>query len=232
MQQKQVITAPLLSPSLRGISCALLLFFFVTAGLPGNATDFNRLQQFVLQRFGQEGAERVQQLQQQIPQWQPLPEKEKLMRVNDFFNRMLQFDTDISLWRQTDFWATPGETLGMGAGDCEDFTIIKYFTLKLLGVPVQKLRLTYVRARIGGPSSNITQAHMVLTYYDTPDAQPLVLDNLLNEIRPASRRPDLEPVFSFNSDGVWAGGGKSSTPVERLSRWTGLLERMQQEGSL
>lgn len=237
MQQKQVIsTHSRLLPLSLHMRCLWLMaasVFLALLWLPGSAMDLLRLQQTVLQRNGSEGAERVQQLQRQIPQWQTLPEKEKLMRVNDFFNRLLQFESDASLWKQPDFWATPGETLGLGAGDCEDFTIIKYFTLKMLGIPVQRMRLTYVRARIGGPLSNITQAHMVLTYYATPDAQPLVLDNLLNEIRPATRRPDLEPVFSFNSDGVWAGGGSTpATPVERLSRWTGLLERMQQEGSL
>lgn len=209
--------------------CLLLLLLW----LPVTAMDLVRLQQTVAQHYGGEGTDRVQQLQRQMAQWQTLGERDKLARVNDFFNRMLQFSSDAALWKQADYWATPGEMLGLGAGDCEDFTIIKYFTLKALGIPVQRMRLTYVRARIGGPSSNITQAHMVLTYYATPESQPLVLDNLLNEIRPASRRPDLEPVFSFNSDGVWAGGGSTpATPVERLSRWTSLMERMQKEGSL
>lgn len=223
-----------LSKAGRRLLCSLLVLTLTsTPWLTGQALDLVRLHYAIQQRFGDEGADRVEALQREIPHWQDLPEKEKLARVNDFFNRMLQFSSDAALWRQADFWATPGETLGMGAGDCEDFTIIKYFTLKMLGVPIQKMRLTYVRARIGGPSSNITQAHMVLTYYPAPDAQPLILDNLLNEIRPASRRPDLEPVFSFNSDGVWAGGGSApATPVERLSRWTGLMERMQKEGSL
>ncbi|MFP5430853.1 MAG: transglutaminase-like cysteine peptidase [Gammaproteobacteria bacterium] len=201
--------------------------------LPVTGMDLVRLQQAVNTRYGQEGADRVQQLQQQMARWALLAERDKLVQVNDFFNKLLHFGTDTVLWRQADYWATPGDTLGLGAGDCEDFTIIKYFTLKQLGVPVQRLRLTYVRARIGGPASNITQAHMVLTYYATPEAPPLVLDNLLNEIRPAARRPDLEPVFSFNSDGVWAGGGATpATPVERLSRWTNLMDRMQKEGSL
>lgn len=197
----------------------------------GQAIDFPRLQTAVLQRFGVEGAARVERYRQQLPQWQGLPERDKLERVNEFFNRTLRFDSDAALWRQADYWATPGESLGLGAGDCEDFTIAKYFTLKALGVPVSKLRLTYVRVRIGGPSSNITQAHMVLTFYETPAAEPLVLDNLLGEIRPASRRPDLQPVFSFNGEGVWTGAGAAPTPVERLSRWTQLVERMQQDGS-
>lgn len=234
MTRKHVTLAGCRQEKRQGCRISLLLLLLTCLlWLPVTAMDLLRLQQVVAQHYGAEGADRVQQLQRQIPQWQALTERDKLARVNDFFNRMLQFSSDAALWKQADYWATPGEMLGLGAGDCEDFTIIKYFTLKELGIPVQRLRLTYVRARIGGPSSNITQAHMVLTYYATPEAQPLVLDNLLNEIRPASRRPDLEPVFSFNSDGVWAGGGATpATPVERLSRWTSLMERMQKEGSL
>lgn len=230
MRWRRTLLAP---PNLyRIFRLALTFNVLLFVCLPGTAMDFYRLQQSIQQRFGGEGASRVQQYQQHLSQWLTLTsDKEKLAQVNDFFNRNIQFDSDINLWKQPDFWATPGETLGLGAGDCEDFTIIKYFALKALGIPIQKLRLTYVRARIGGSSSNITVAHMVLTYYATPEAQPLVLDNLLNEIRPANRRPDLAPVFSFNSDGVWATGGQGSTPVEKLSRWTSLIERMHTEGS-
>lgn len=219
-------------PHAPATSSLLLRLLLALLGLAcAGAVDFPRLQKVVMERFGVEGAERAERYRQSLPQWQSLPEKEKLAKVNDFFNRTLRFDSDIALWRQNDYWATPAESLGLGAGDCEDFTIAKYFALKTLGVPVQRLRLTYVRARIGGPSSNISQAHMVLTYYETPEAQPLVLDNMLGEIRPAGRRPDLAPVFSFNSDGVWTGGSTATTPVERLSRWTHLVERMRQDGS-
>lgn len=210
----------------RSLPLALLLLAMGAAAL-----DIPRLQAVVLQRFGVDGATRVEQYRAQLAQWQGLPERDKLARVNDFFNRLLRFDSDAALWQQADYWATPGETLGLGAGDCEDFSIAKYVALRTLGVPVQKLRLTYVRVRIGGPSSNITQAHMVLAYYDTPTAEPLVLDNLLGEIRPARRRPDLSPVYSFNGEGVWAGSSEVKTPVERLSRWTHLVERMRQDGS-
>lgn len=215
----------------RGGAWRLPLLLAVLLAAAGEALDFARLHGVVLERFGLEGAERVAQYRQGLGQWQGLPEREQLARVNEFFNRLLRFDSDAALWRQADYWATPGETLGLGAGDCEDFSIAKYFALRALGVPVQKLRLTYVRVRIGGPASNVTQAHMVLTYYDTPAAEPLVLDNLLGEIRPARRRPDLAPVFSFNGEGVWASGSAVQTPVERLSRWTNLVERMRADGS-
>lgn len=159
---------------------------------------------------------------------------DKLRRVNEFFNRRIRFADDREIWGQVDYWATPMETLAKGQGDCEDFTIGKYFTLLAAGVPDEQLRLVYVKARIGGPDSSIQQAHMVLAYYAAPDAEPMVLDNLITEIRPASRRPDLTPVFSFNSQGIWAGATGGTAPsaggIGRLSRWQDLLQRARREG--
>ena len=124
------------------------------------------------------------------------------------------------------------ETIGLGAGDCEDFSIAKYASLKALGLPVSQMRLIYVRARVGDPSRGIVQAHMVLGFYATPTAEPLILDNLVGDIRPASQRPDLYPVFSFNGEGLWVGGAASSSadPTMRLSRWRDLLARMRDDG--
>ena len=101
-------------------------------------------------------------------------------------SRRIRFAEDSQVWGQTDYWATPLEVLARGAGDCEDYVFAKYFTLRELGVAEHRLRMTYVRARIGGAGSSVTQAHMVLSYYPTPDAVPLVLDNLVTGIRPAS----------------------------------------------
>ena len=121
--------------------------------------------------------------------------------------------------------------IGKGSGDCEDFSIAKYFSLRETGIAREKLRLTYVRAQMGGASSGIVQAHMVLAYYAVPDAEPLILDNLISDIRPASRRTDLTPVYSFNTDGVFAGTAtRPAAPVDRLSRWKDLLIKMQAEG--
>jgi predicted transglutaminase-like cysteine proteinase len=160
--------------------------------------------------------------------------EDKLRRINEFFNRRIRFADDREIWGQGDYWATPMETLARGQGDCEDFTIGKYFTLLSAGVADEQLRLVYVKARIGGPGSSLQQAHMVLTYYATPDAEPLVLDNLITEIRPASRRPDLIPVFSFNSQGIWQGVAGGTAPsaggLGRLSRWQDLLQRARREG--
>lgn len=159
---------------------------------------------------------------------------EKIKKVNEFFNRRIHFDADQTIWAKSDYWATPLETLAKGKGDCEDFTIAKYFTLLSLNIPNEQLRLIYVKARIGGPSSAIEQAHMVLAYYPAPDAEPLVLDNLITEVRPASRRPDLTPVFSFNRQGIYSGAAiqasAASGDVSQLSRWSELLQRTTAEG--
>lgn len=151
--------------------------------------------------------------------------------INQFFNRRIVFAPDAEVWGQVDHWASPLETLGKGRGDCEDYVIGKYFSLLVAGVPVAKLRLVYVRATIGGPGGAVI-AHMVLTYHATPGAEPLILDNLIGEMRPASRRPDLEPVFSFNGEGLWQGVGAQAAgdPVARLSRWREVLAKARAEG--
>lgn len=159
----------------------------------------------------------------------------KLKKVNEFWNRRIQFVDDIEAWSEVDYWATPMESLGHGQGDCEDFAIAKYFSLLSAGINVSQLRLIYVKAQIGGADSGVTQAHMVLAYYSDPDAEPLILDNLLGEILPASRRKDLTPVFSFNGQGIWAGVAANgttgkSTSTSRLSRWQDLLNRAKVEG--
>ncbi|ENO90712.1 transglutaminase-like cysteine peptidase [Thauera linaloolentis] len=158
--------------------------------------------------------------------------EDRLARVNAFFNARIRFDDDIAVWRTADYWATPLETLARAAGDCEDFAIAKYMTLRLLGVDDSRLRLIYVRARIGGPGSQVSQAHMVLGYYPEPSAEPLILDNLIRDVRPAARRPDLFPVFSFNADGLWVAGARQSSadPGTRLSRWRDVLDRAHAEG--
>lgn len=177
----------------------------------------------VERQYGVEARQRVEAWQRLLEEAASLPEPDKLTAVNRFFNRLV-FVSDREHWRREDYWATPLEFLGTGGGDCEDFAVAKYFTLKALGVPTDRLRLTYVKA------VQLNEAHMVLTYYPTPSAEPLVLDNLVPDIRLASQRRDLVPVYSFNGDGLWLakerGLGRFVGKADRLSRWTELQRRM------
>ena len=219
-------------PPLRRLSQAAALALLAGAlPLVLAATDGARMEDIARARYGEAVAATVRD-------WRGLlgdadaDESARLARVNTFFNRRLRFDDDSVVWKEADYWATPLESLARGAGDCEDFAIAKYASLLVAGVPSERLRLIYVRARIGGPQSTLSQAHMVVGYYPTPDAEPLILDNLVGEIRPASRRPDLFPVFSFTSEGLWVQGATTSSadPTARLSRWRSALQRMRSEG--
>lgn len=153
-------------------------------------------------------------------------EMEKLQQVNQFFNQVM-FVSDMEHWSAEDYWATPVEMLATNGGDCEDFSIAKYFTLVEMGVPVSRLKITYVKAL------SLNQAHMVLTYYPTPGSIPLVLDNLIQEIKSASDRRDLVPVYSFNGDGLWLakelGLGRNVGGSDRISLWRSLTGRIEKE---
>jgi predicted transglutaminase-like cysteine proteinase len=219
---------------LRGPPHCVLALLVLCSALGVAAPDLDQVVSLARSRYGEQAAETLGLWRRLLAGSAALDERAKLEAVNDFFNRNVRYEEDQLSWGQADYWATPLETLGRGQGDCEDFSIGKYVTLGMLGVPISKLRITYVRAELGIPGSGVSQAHMVLAYYDAPDAEPLVLDNLISELRPASRRPDLRPVFGFNSQGLWvagqSGGPSMADPTARLSRWRDLLSRMQQEG--
>lgn len=174
-----------------------------------------------------EGRERIDAWQNLLATRRQSSELEQLNLVNRFFNRQLHYREDSELWHQPDYWATPVESLIKGAGDCEDYAIAKYFSLWRLGVPSEKLLITYVKAL------GLNRAHMVLTYYATPASEPLVLDSLIDVIAPASQRPDLLPVYAFNGEGVWLPGDSGNTRAgdsKRLSRWQDVLKKMRAEG--
>jgi predicted transglutaminase-like cysteine proteinase len=131
-------------------------------------------------------AQRLHGWQSLITQSMQISDAEKLQAVNAFFNRHIRYDEDLAVWGQVDYWASPLETLGLGAGDCEDFAVAKYFTLRLLGVSEQHLRLVY------STLSSTQQPHMVLGYWSDDQEAPVLLDNLRSQASPATQRPDLQ----------------------------------------
>jgi predicted transglutaminase-like cysteine proteinase len=150
----------------------------------------------------------------------------KIKQANDFFNRV-KWVSDQQHWGIEDYWATPIETLATNAGDCEDFSVGKYFTLQNTHFDIDKIRITYVKA------IELNQAHMVLAYYATPDAEPLILDNINKSILPASERKDLLPIYSFNGKSLWLARASSrEIPInvkKTLPQWSELNERIIKE---
>jgi predicted transglutaminase-like cysteine proteinase len=219
----QILKLPVLYKQYSKLFICLLL---ALSTFSGSATFniSNALLIKIKNKYGEQAFTRVGQWQKLMQTAKNLSEQEKLTRVNDFFNQRIEFVDDIYLWGVNDYWATPLELLSRGAGDCEDFSIAKYFTLKELGVPESKIRITYVKAL------TLNQAHMVLTYFSSPRALPVVLDNLIPEIKSAAKRKDLLPVYSFNGSGLWLaksrGRGKRVGGSSRLSMWSELKQRM------
>lgn len=216
-------------------SCAALLAAALLLGAdllpaqpraePGFTTAATeRLIQAYERRFGSPARSRIEAWKRFAAGQAHEAERARLLldAVNAFVNR-LRFVEDQAHWGEADYWATPAESVGSGGADCEDYAIAKYFLLKQLGVPVTSLRLVYVRAL------RLNQAHMVLAYYPRPDADPLVLDNLEAQARPASQRADLEPVYSFNDEAVWIETrGRVGAP-QQIRNWAALLQRLQRE---
>jgi predicted transglutaminase-like cysteine proteinase len=148
-------------------------------------------------KYGTQAVRRLNSLLIAMEELINLPEDEIIIGVNRFFNQ-LQYRSDMSTWHKKDYWASRLEFLGKGQGDCEDFAVAKFLTLKQLGVPQEKLFLTYVKA-IGYPEA----AHLVVAYYKKPGTVPFVLDNYNKKILPASQRPDLVPVYSFTASDLY-----------------------------
>jgi predicted transglutaminase-like cysteine proteinase len=150
-------------------------------------------------------------------------EAEKIVAVNNFINRM-HWVSDKNLWNQKDYWATPIESLIRNAGDCEDFSIAKYFTLLALDIPVDRLRISYVKL------SN-QQYHMVLSYYPSPVSEPLILDNFNKTMLKRHQRKDLSFLFSFNSKYLWLSSEKrvNISDNNSLKLWNRMMKRIESE---
>jgi len=219
---------------LRGVHCLLLILFGrrrqILAGLllgggllMGTA---KAMPQPPKEHRNEQVAQRLQDWQSLIAQSMQLGDAEKLKAVNAFFNTQIRYGEDQDLWGQIDYWASPLETLELGAGDCEDFALAKYFTLRLLGISEQSLRLVYTTLV---PAK---QAHMVLGFWPDNGVAPLLLDNLHTQILPITERLDLQVQFAFGPTHLYR-FEQSSLQVagntELLPHWQVLMARMKRE---
>lgn len=222
MKRKKNSLAALLL--IAGIVSIASIFFIVQGSLAGTNSPFSKeLLSRVSQKYGEDAAIRLNSLGELVSGSTSLGELEKVGAVNDFFNS-IPYYTDRKHWKKEDYWATPVEKLSTFGGDCEDYAIAKYYTLRELGIKDEKLRIMYVKAM------EWDEAHMVLAYYPGNSSPPLVLDNINKELKPANERKDLIPVFSFNADGLYLakaqGSGKRVGGPEKMKLWSDMMKRM------
>lgn len=201
----------------------LLLLYSLHAYTKVKQLDVPKITQALKAQYGPKAKQRVKSWFRLIDQARGLDELGKIIKVNAFFNQYT-YITDIKLWGHTNYWAKPLEFIGVGAGDCEDFSIAKYFTLLYLGVSEDKLRITMVKA------PKLNQNHMVLSYYETASSTPLVLDNLDLDVKTATQRSDLIPVYSFNGRQLWLNKEKTQGVLagssNQLTLWNELQNRL------
>lgn len=210
----------------RFVKLPVMLMLLLVFGLPAKSVPKLNNQKIVTalsDNYGQRAALRGRAWLTIMAESGNASTADKLAKINGFFNQ-LQFIDDSKLWGVENYWATPIEFIGVNGGDCEDFAIAKYFSLLELGVNDDKMRITMVK------SLTLDQYHMVVAYYPTPGAIPLILDNIDGEIKPADQRNDLLPVYSFNGKQLWLnkekGQGVLAGKSQRLKRWSNLNQRM------
>ncbi len=207
----------------------IILFLLLTINISAKdiySIDFKTLQKAELE-YGLEAKQRVINLIKLLNTINTKSDLEKLEEINNFFNK-IEFKNDIKVWKQKDYWATREEFLNMAVGDCEDYVISKYFSLRQLGIDDTKIFLTYVKA------IKYKQSHMVLTYFKNKRSAPLVLDNIVQEILPSSKRKDLRPLFNFNGEKIYMAkqrglGREVPKGKVNLKKWSSLILKIKRE---
>lgn len=175
------------------------------------------------QKYGPYARNRYEAYNAKLRELQNSSTEVKLEEINNFFNKV-PYGEDMEIWGKQDYWATPLEFLGKDKGDCEDYVIAKYFSLRDLGVESEKLYFSYVKA------SQFTRTHIVLSYFKTPSAIPLILDSINFKILAADERKDLTPIYNLNGDSLYRvsqkgqNGEKIKNNVRIHERWNRLID--------
>lgn len=118
---------------------------------------------------------------------------ELLSAVNLYINRT-SYIVDPVNWGVPDYWSTPDEFF-LRSGDCEDYAISKFITLKRLGVDTTKMRIAVVQ------DENLRAAHAVLTV--DLDGTYHILDNQVDTVLTHDKILHYRPVYSINEGGWW-----------------------------
>lgn len=119
--------------------------------------------------------------------------KEQLVLINNYVNSE-PYRPDSSIGSSSDYWQTPGEFFATG-GDCEDFAIAKFLSLKLLGIPQSAMRIVVLN------DLRLRTIHAVLSVY--VDGETYILDNQIKKVVPMSMVSYYQPIYSINEQHWW-----------------------------
>jgi predicted transglutaminase-like cysteine proteinase len=181
---------------------AFLFVFFFNNALYAEPLITKRLEERALKKYGPFAKNRFVAIDKKLlTNLQNASEIKKLNTVNTWIN-YIRYASDKQVYGVSDYWATLYEFVGKNKGDCEDYTIAKYYILKALGIDPHKMKFAYViyKNRRGKKIS-----HMVLAYLKVPRPKTkddiLILGNNNRLVLPVSKRPDLvKLVKMINGD--------------------------------
>ena len=175
------------------LSLLLLPMILLASGYPHfSKNDFLEIEK----SSGRIAKNRAMDYQKNINIFKSYNKTKQLNRVNAYLNQLLP-QYDAVMQKQEDYWASPKEFLQKGYGDCEDYVIIKYFSLLKLGFNKDRLFLTTVFEKYMGGY------HMVLSYFKKGVESPLILDNLSFRVLELRQREDIKADTFINASGVF-----------------------------
>jgi predicted transglutaminase-like cysteine proteinase len=210
---------------LAGMIVVIFTYYLFASNTLKNISEKDLIK--IEKKYGKKAKRRVEIWDKMLEDAKGKKAVKKLKAVNDFFNK-IKYLPDRKVWKKKDYWAAPFEFMGVGAGDCEDYAIAKYFALRALGIPDEKLKITYVKLK--QKRKKYEEAHMVLNYYHKPNSTPIILDNVNKKLKLATKRTDLKPVYSFNASGLWAAQNKTkslkSQGENKLKKWQSMMSRI------
>ncbi|WP_199609230.1 reprolysin-like metallopeptidase [Flocculibacter collagenilyticus] len=179
----------------------------------------------VAAEYGDEAGKRVEIWRKMIALHEQFTPLERVKKVNTFFNYFINVD-DAEVWGQDDYWATPIEFIGQYAGDSEEFSTAKYFTLLEMGIEADALKLVFAKSNKASSQNNL---QLVLAYYPSPNQIPFILDSTTTALKRANERPDIVPIHSLDGKQLWQTQQKTegniSDEQQREQSWKSLESR-------
>ena len=121
------------------------------------------------------------------------PLKEQVVLVNNYINQQ-QYMPDSVNWHTSDYWETPAEFFEKG-GDCEDYAIAKFVSLRMLGVPDSAMRVTILN------DNHKRAIHAVVAI--NVAGETYLLDNQIKKVVPARLVGYYKPIYSLNEERWW-----------------------------
>ncbi len=118
---------------------------------------------------------------------------QKIREVNRYMNEAPYIRDPIN-WGVADYWESPREFF-LKNGDCEDYAIMKFLSLRRLGFSNSQMRVVVLK------DQHLRVHHSVLAVY--VGGQIYILDNQIKQVVKQERIKHYKPIYSINETNWW-----------------------------